>query len=55
MVVQEPFTDAEPTNINREMELYWSPEDTVILGHDGAGQEGKAPAQQVPLGERSHG
>ena len=38
MVVQEPFTEAESIDISREMELYWAPEDTVILGHYGAGR-----------------
>ena len=33
MVLQEPFTDGEGTEINSEMELCWAPEDTVILGH----------------------
>ena len=33
MVLQEPFTDGEETEINSEMELCWAPEDTVILGH----------------------
>ena len=32
MVVQEPFTEGEGTEINTEMELYWAPGDTVILG-----------------------
>ena len=33
MVLQEPFTEGEGTEINSEMELCWAPEDTVILGH----------------------
>ena len=33
MVLQEPFTDGEGTEINTEMELCWAPKDTVILGH----------------------
>ena len=33
MVLQEPFTEGEGTEINAEMELCWAPEDTVILGH----------------------
>ena len=32
MVLQEPFTEGEGTEINSEMELCWEPEDTVILG-----------------------
>ena len=31
MVLQEPFTEGEGTEINTEMELCWAPEDTVIL------------------------
>ena len=38
MVLQEPFTEGEGTEINSEMELCWAPEDTVILGHRDAGQ-----------------
>ena len=38
MVLQEPFTDGEGTEINTEMELCWAPGDTVILGHRDAGQ-----------------
>ena len=38
MVLQEPFTEGEGTEINSEMELCWAPEDTVILGHRGTGQ-----------------
>ena len=37
MVLQEPFTEGEGTEINSEMELCWAPEDTVILGHRDAG------------------
>ena len=33
MVLQEPFTEDEGTEINTELELCWAPEDTVILGH----------------------
>ena len=33
MVLQEPFTEGEGTEINSELELCWAPEDTVILGH----------------------
>ena len=39
MVLQEPFTEGEGTEINTEMELCWAPEDTVILGHRDAGQQ----------------
>ncbi len=38
MVLQEPFTEGEGTEINSEMELCWEPEDTVILGHRDARQ-----------------
>ena len=38
MVLQEPFTEGEGTEINTEMELCWAPGDTVILGHRDAGQ-----------------
>ena len=38
MVLQEPFTESEGTEINSEMELCWAPEDTVILGHRDARQ-----------------
>ena len=38
MVLQEPFTEGEGTEINSEMELCWAPEDTVILGRRGARQ-----------------
>ncbi|MDE0202380.1 MAG: TOBE domain-containing protein [Rhodospirillaceae bacterium] len=38
MVLQEPFTEGEGTEINSEMELCWAPEDTVILGHRDARQ-----------------
>ena len=38
MVLQEPFTEGEGTEINSEMELCWAPEDTVILGHRDAGR-----------------
>ena len=38
MVLQEPFTEGEGTEINSEMELCWAPEDTVILGHRDAHQ-----------------
>ena len=38
MVLQEPFTEDEGTEINTEMELCWAPEDTVILGHRDAPQ-----------------
>ena len=38
MVLQEPFTEGEGTEINSEMELCWAPGDTVILGHRDAGQ-----------------
>ena len=38
MVLQEPFTEGEGTEINSEMELCWAPEDTVILGHRDADQ-----------------
>ena len=38
MVLQEPFTESEGTEINSEMELCWVPEDTVILGHRDARQ-----------------
>ena len=38
MVLQEPFTEGEGTEINSEMELCWAPEDTVILGHREAPQ-----------------
>ena len=38
MVLQEPFTEGEGTEINTEMELCWAPEDTVILGHRDARQ-----------------
>ena len=38
MVLQEPFTQGEGTEINAEMELCWAPEDTVILGHRDARQ-----------------
>ena len=31
MVLQEPFTEGEETEIHTEMELCWAPEDTVIL------------------------
>ena len=56
MVVQEPFTEAEPTDTIREMELYWAPEDTVILGRDGAGRAAtNGPAKHAPPGERLHG
>jgi ABC-type Fe3+/spermidine/putrescine transport system ATPase subunit len=58
MVVQEPFTEAEPADINGEIELYWAAEDTVILGHDGAGRakgRAKGRTKQIPLGESSHG
>ena len=51
MVVQEPFTEAEPTEINREMELYWAPENTVILGHGGARQgRGQSASQASSAG-----
>ena len=33
MVLQEPFTEGEGSEINAEIELCWAPEDTVILGH----------------------
>ena len=39
MVLQEPFTEGEGTEINTEMELCWAPEDTVILGHRDASQQ----------------
>ena len=32
MVVQEPFTEGEGTDIDSEMELCWAPEETVMLG-----------------------
>lgn len=32
MVLQEPFTEGEGADISAEMELCWTPEDTVILG-----------------------
>ena len=38
MVLQEPFTEGEGTEINSELELCWAPEDTVILGHRDARQ-----------------
>ena len=38
MVLQEPFTEGEGTEINSELELCWSPEDTVILGQRDAHQ-----------------
>ena len=38
MVLQEPFTEGEGTEINSELELCWAPEDTVILGHRDAGR-----------------
>ena len=38
MVLQEPFTEGEGTEINSEMELCWEPEDTVILGQRDARQ-----------------
>ena len=38
MVLQEPFTEGEGTEINSEMELCWAPEDTVVLGHRDARQ-----------------
>ena len=38
MVLQEPFTEGEGTEINSEMELCGAPEDTVILGHRDARQ-----------------
>ena len=38
MVLQEPFTEGEGTEINSEMELCWAPEDTVILGRRDARQ-----------------
>ena len=34
MVVQEPFMEDKPDVTDNEMELYWAPENTVILGHD---------------------
>ena len=36
MVLQEPFTEGEGTEINTEMALCWAPEDTVILGRGDA-------------------
>ena len=33
MVVQEPFMEDEPDATDNEMELYWAPDNTVILGY----------------------